>query len=170
MPDLAAWVLPAFFATLFTSMGGLVVWYFQSRAEKLRKLEESLRERRLELYAKALDPYFRIFAGLGDQRSETRILTDMRDADYRRTIFHLSMFGSDEVVRAFNAMMQFTYRLDSAPSDPRELMRLWALVLLAIRRSAGNPGTKLDEWDMLAATIKDVASLQRPAPAGTATR
>ncbi len=163
MPELAAWALPAFFAALFTSIGGLVVWYFQSRAEKLRKLEEGLRERQIELYGKALDPYFRVFAGLNDQRAQARVLADMKSVDYRRTIFHLSMFGSDDVVRAFNAMMQFTYKLETSPSDPRELMRLWALVLLAIRRSAGNPDTKLAEWDMLAATIKDIETLQRPA-------
>ena len=165
MPDLASLMLPAFFAALFTSIGGLVVWYFQSRAEKLRKLEESLRERQLELYSKALDPYFRVFAGLSDQRAQGRVLSDMKSVDYRRTVFHLSMFGSDDVVRAFNAMMQFTYKLNSSPSDPRELMRLWALVLLAIRRSAGNPDTKLHEWDMLASTIKDIEILERPTTA-----
>lgn len=29
---------------VFTTIGGLVVWYFQSRAENLRRLEESLQE------------------------------------------------------------------------------------------------------------------------------
>lgn len=153
--------LQAFFAALFTSIGGLAVWFVQSRAEKLRKLEEGLRERRMELYTKALDPYIQIFAGLNDARAQAKVLANIQGYDYRKTIFHLSMFGSDEVVTAYNTLMQHTYN-SGDERNPHETMRLWALVLLAIRRSAGNPDTKLEEWDMLKATIKDIDTLKNP--------
>jgi hypothetical protein len=151
----------AFFATLFTSIGGLAVWFLQSRAEKLRKLEEGLRDRRMELYTKALDPYIQIFAGLNDARAQAKVLANIQGYDYRKTIFHLSMFGSDEVVTAYNTLMQHIYN-SGAERSPHETMRLWALVLLAIRRSAGNPDTKLNEWDMLKSTIKDLDALKKP--------
>lgn len=148
---------------IFTTIGGLVVWYFQSRAEKLRKVEESLQERRLKLYSETLDPFVRLFAGLGDARAQAGVLTRIKSYEYRKTVFDLTMFGSDEVVRAYNAMFQHIYTTDYVERDPRELMRLWALVLLAIRKSGGNPETRLDEWEMLAATIKDIDSLRRQA-------
>ena len=72
--------------------------------------------------------------------------------------------ASDEVVRAYNAMFQHIYKADSKGQNPREMMRLWSNVLLAIRRSAGTPDTRLDEWDMLTATIKDNETLRNPPP------
>lgn len=154
--------LQAFFATLFTTIGGLVVWFVQSRAEKLRKLEESLQGRRLKLYSEALDPFIRLFAKIGDAKQQAEVLAQIRSYEYRKTVFDFTMFGSDEVVQAYNAMFQHIYKAEAGGQNPRELMRLWALVLLAIRKSGGNPDTKLDEWDMLTALIKDIDSLRNP--------
>lgn len=150
---------------VFTSIGGLVVWFFQSRAEKLRKLEEGLQDRRLKLYSDTLDPFVRLFAGLGDAKAQAQVLNKIKSYEYRKTVFDLTMFGSDEVVSAYNAMFQHIYTTEEGQQDPREMMRLWASVLLAIRKSGGNPDTKLLEWDMLSATIKDIDRLKNPPPA-----
>lgn len=155
--------LQAFFAAFFTTAGGLVVWFVQSRAEKLRKLEENLQERRLKLYSDAVDPFIRLFAGLGDAKASAQVLKDIKGYQYRKTVFDFTMFGSDEVVRAYNDMFQHIYRSETQGQDAREMMRLWASVLLAIRRSGGNPKTQLDEWDMLTAIIKDIDTLRRTA-------
>lgn len=154
--------LPAFFAALFTTIGALVVWFVQSRAEKLRKLEESLQDRRLKLYSEALDPFVRLFANIGDAKQQAKVLAQVASYEYRKTVFDFTMFGSDDVVRAYNAMFQHIYQAETAGQNPRELMRLWASVLLAIRKSGGNPDTKLDEWDMLTATVKDIDALRNP--------
>lgn len=154
--------LQAFFAAFFTTIGGLVVWYFQSRAEKLRRLEESLHDRRLQLYSEALDPFVRLFAGLGDSKATAQVMKDIRGYQYRKTVFDLTMFGSDEVVQAYNALFQHIYKAEVEGQQPREMMFLWASVLLAVRRSGGNPDTNLDEWDMLTALIKDIETLRTP--------
>lgn len=159
--DWVTLALPA----LFTTIGGLVVWYFQSRAEKLHRLEEGLQERRMKLYSDALDPFVRLFAGLGDARAQAQVLSRIKSYEYRKTMFDLTMFGSDEVVRAYNALFQHIYTADEDERDPREVMRLWGLVLLAIRRSGANPSTRLSEWDMLAASIRDLELLRNPRPA-----
>jgi hypothetical protein len=67
---------------------------------------------------------------------------------------------------AYNAMWQHIHAAEEGTQDPRELMRLWAAVLLAVRRSGGNSDTKLDEWDMLAAIIKDIDKLRNLSPRG----
>ena len=158
--------LQAFFAALFTTIGGIVVWYFQSRAEKLRRLEESLKDRRLKLYSDALDPFIKLFAGVRDVKATAQVMKDIQGYSYRKTIFDVTMFGSDEVVQAHNALWTHIYESETKGQQPREIMRLWAGLLLAVRRSVGNADTKLDEWDMLAAQIKDIESLRSPAPPG----
>lgn len=163
--DLASLILPGLFATLFTSVGGLVVWYFQSRAEKLRKLKDGVQLQPATL--KAMDPFIRMFAGLGNAKAQAHALASFRGYPYRKTVFDLTMFGSDEVVRAYNAMFQHIYKSETAGQYPRELMRRWASVLLAIRKGGGNPDTTLDEWDMLTATIKDIETLRNPPAAST---
>ena len=158
--------LQAFFAALFTSIGGLVVWFFQSRAEKLRRLEESLQDRRLALYSETLDPFIKLFAGVRDDKVTGQVMEDIQGHAYRKTLFDVTMFGSDEVVQALNALWTHIYEGEAKGQQPREIMRLWANLLLAVRRSAGNPDTKLEEWDMLAAQIKDIDSLRNPQALG----
>jgi len=81
---------------------------------------------------------------------------------YRKTAFNLNLFGSDEVVKAYNALMQHTYEAESTEKqDPKEMMRLWGMLLLEIRKSLGNKKTKLDELDMLRAMIKDIDEYSR---------
>jgi hypothetical protein len=158
--------LQAFFAALFTTIGGLVVWFVQSRAEKLRRLEESLQDRRLKLYADTIDPFIRMFAGLGDAKAQAQVLVKMKSYEYRKAVFDLTMFGSDEVVQAYNGMFQHIYKSETQGQNPREMMRLWAALLLAIRKSGGNPDTRLGEWDMLTSTIKDIEPLRNAPQSG----
>jgi len=81
----------------------------------------------------------------------------MTSYEYRKTAFNLNLFGSDEVVRAYNALMQHTYEAESAEKqDPTKMMSLWGTLLLEIRKSLGNEKTKLDKLDMLRGMIKDI--------------
>jgi len=56
--------------------------------------------------------------------------------------------------------MKNTYETEATgKSNPKEMMRLWGTLLLEIRKSLGNKKTKLNEFDMLRAMIKDIDSL-----------
>lgn len=56
--------------------------------------------------------------------------------------------------------MKHTYEAESTgEQDPKEMMRLWGSLLLEIRRNLGNKKTKLNEFDMLRAMIKDIDNL-----------
>jgi hypothetical protein len=148
--------LPAVFATI----GGLIVWFFESRAEKLRKVEESLQDRRLKLYSDTLDPFIRLFVGVSDEEGEgqaaDQAFAELKSYEYRKAAFDLTMFGSDEVVLAYNAMWQHIFKEGSSAANIREMVRLWANILLAVRRSGVNPKTKLGERDILASGFKDL--------------
>jgi hypothetical protein len=80
----------------------------------------------------------------------------MLSVDYRRDGFALSLVGSDDVVRAYNDLMQYFFqRVDLVGDRPaseheaRETMSLLGKFLLQVRRSMGNEATKLDNWEML---------------------
>ncbi|MCY4353932.1 MAG: hypothetical protein OXC09_03980 [Truepera sp.] len=73
----------------------------------------------------------------------------------------MSLFASDEVVRAYNKLMQFFYKYDPAgASDKKEAgiqgMKVFGGFLLAIRKSVGNETSSLGELEMLKWLIKDL--------------
>lgn len=80
----------------------------------------------------------------------------------KKTAFDLNLFGSDEVVLAYNNFMKLIYPYESETTEKREpkMILLWGKLLLEIRKSLGNKKTKLDELDMLRAMITDIDRLE----------
>ena len=145
--------------SLLMVLGGIITWFLKSRVEELRATEERLREERRKIYGQILDPYIRLFVDLKGQ-GPAQAIKKITSYEYRKTAFDLNLFGSDEVVRAYNALMKHTYEAESTgKQDPKEMMRMWGSLLLEIRKSLGNKKTKLKEFDMLRAMIKDIDSL-----------
>ncbi|MCD6214562.1 MAG: hypothetical protein J7J46_06260 [Candidatus Desulfofervidus sp.] len=146
---------------LLMALGGIITWVIKSKIEELRAIEEKLREERRNIYAQILDPYIRLFADLKGKGPD-QALRKITSYDYRKTAFDLNLFGSDEVVRAYNDLMKHTYKAEATGNqDPKEMIRLWGKLLLEIRKSLGNKKTKLNEFDMLRAMIKDIEELER---------
>lgn len=142
--------------SLLMVLGGIITWFLKSRVEELRATEERLREERRKIYGQILDPYIHLFADLKGQ-GPTQAIKKIVSYEYKKTAFELNLFGSDEVVHAYNALMKHTYEVESKEKqDPKEMMRLWGSLLLEIRKSLGNKKTKLNEFDMLRAMIKDI--------------
>lgn len=152
--------LQALGPTLLMVIGGIITWLIKSRVEELKATEEKLREERRKIYAQILDPYIRIFADLKGQ-GPVQAIKKIKSYDYRKTALDLNLFGSDNVVRAYNALMKHTYEVESTGGkNPMKMMRLWGAFLLEIRKSLGNKKTKLDEFDMLRGMIKDIDSIK----------
>lgn len=158
--------------SLLVIIGGIITWMLKSRVEELRAIEKKLGDERRKVYAEILDPYIRVFVSLkaeGRDQALKEAVTKITSYEHRKTGFELSLFGSDEVVRAYNAMIQhFVKSGSSGGTSPEDMVRLWGGLLLEIRRSLGSRRTKLDEFDMLAGMISDIDSLRKksitPAP------
>lgn len=105
--------LTALGPSLLMIIGGIITWLLKSRTEELRATEEKLREERRKIYNEILDPYIRLFADLKGQGT-TQVLKKITSYEYRKTAFELNLFGSDEVVRAYNALMQHAYKAESS--------------------------------------------------------
>jgi hypothetical protein len=142
-------------------LGGIIGWLVRSHTEEQRSTREKLNEKRRKAYLEILGPYIRIFADLKG-KGPTQALNEVKSYDYRKTAFELALFGSDDVVRAYNIFMQQTYKAEAVENKElraRELMRLWGKLLLEIRKDVGNKKTKLDEFDMLRGMINDIDKL-----------
>jgi len=103
-----------------------------------------------------LDPYIRLFADISGQ-GQVQAVKRMTSPEYRKTAFELNLFGSDDVIRAYNTLMAHAYEAESTgKQDPKTMMTLFGSFLLEIRKSLGNKKTKLEALDMLRASIKDI--------------
>lgn len=145
---------------LLMLIGGIITWLIKSRIEELRATEEKLRDERRKIYSEILEPIIRLFSNIGEQ-GEKQATNKILSFDYRKTAFDLILLGSDKVVLAYNAMMQYIYKTTGTNQtiDPYKMLKLWGCVLLEIRKSLGNKRTKLNEIDMLKFMIKDIEKL-----------
>ena len=153
-------------------------WKIRQSIEHKTKLEEKLRDDRIEIYHQILEPYIIILMpdaawnldpknkGKDKNNEATAKLLSL---EYRKLSFRLSLIGSDNVVKAFNNLYQYFYKnaensqstIQSNPTDKaKEMMSLIGLLLLEIRKSMGNEETKLYEWDMLEWFITDARKMK----------
>jgi hypothetical protein len=149
-------LLNALAPTLLMIVGGIITWLLKSRVEELRAAEENLRENRTKSYWDILEPYITLFSDTSET-GRTNVIKTVTSPQYRHTAFQLCLLGSDNVVRAYNRMLQHVYEAERTKhQDAKELMRLWGALLLEIRRSLGNKRTELEKVDMLRGMIKDI--------------
>lgn len=144
---------------LLTAVG----WNLRTRLERRFSLEERLREDRVKVYNQILEPFVILLmsdaAWVADPKNKNKdknalATRSMLSLEYRQNAFKLSLFGADEVVRAYNDLMQYFFERGSEDWQPKrpdvkEMAGLLGQFLLEIRRSVGNETTALDRWEML---------------------
>ena len=163
-------------ATVFTPilivLFSVIGWKYQRTIERKLKIEEKLRDDRIEIYNQILEPFILLLmsdtAWSSDPKNKNidnnKIATSkMLSLEYRKTSFKLSLFGSDAVVNSFNELMQYSFRMSENTStnsleNAKEMVSLLGTLLLEIRKSMGNESTRIDNWGMLEWFIKDARS------------
>jgi len=137
---------------------GIFSLVIKARLDELRAIEERLTAERRKIYLDILAPYIRLFAAMSRgelNKIDPKQLTT--SDEYRRVILELGLLGSDEVVRAYNALTRYYFKLGASEKpDPREAIRLLGELRLEIRKSLGNKKTKLDAFDMLRGEVIDI--------------
>lgn len=186
-----------FFLALITAIGSVVTpvmvlilaglgWTVRQSFERnqereiyLRELEEKLREDRIDIYNKILEPFIILLTSdtafenekKYENTTKEKVATNlMLSIDYRQTGFKLALMGSDDVVRAYNDLMQFFYGQENAEQESTQItnkedrtltiFNLLGRFLLKIRKSVGNRQSKLDNLEMLEWMIKDMRKLR----------
>ncbi|WOS41261.1 hypothetical protein [Xanthomonas rydalmerensis] len=133
-----------------------------SQQVRIRELEDKLREDRIATYNSILEPFFLMFTSEAafaldkkykGQKKDEIAIARMLSVEYRQLGFKLSLVAGDEVVRAYNTLMQFFYHTESDPRPVEEKTAHWislmGTLLLEIRKSMGNTTSNLDRWEMI---------------------
>ena len=140
-----------------------VGWQIRSRIERRLALEDKLREDRIEAYNQILEPFIILLmtdkawevelkirrekagkARVIDVNKNDYAAEKLLSLDYRKQAFRLSLVGSDEVVKAYNNLMQYFYQQEERQTTPSnevkagEIMSLLGKFLLEVRKSMGN--------------------------------
>jgi hypothetical protein len=130
-------------------IGGIFTWYIKSKIEELQAIEKKLSEKRRELYIQILDPYIKLFSGVKSKNSEystQKVIKFITSYEYKKYAFELILFGSDEVVLAFNNMIKLASLTEEEQNNnPMLIIELFGTLLFEIRKSLGNKSTNLKE-------------------------
>ncbi len=149
-------------------------WRFKSSIERKIDLENRLRDDRIEIYNKILEPFIILLmsdtAWSQDKKNKSKskdefAISIMLTLEYRKLGFKLSLMGSDEVVQAYNNLMQYFYHMEENQSAQnndflKEMIKFLGTFLLEIRKSMGNEATKLDYWAMCEWWLTDTRKLK----------
>lgn len=170
---------------LILAIIGGMGWLMKTKIEKsqaahdaqiarIRELEDRLREDRILTYNALLEPFFLIFttdaAFATDQKYKNKqkneiAVNKMLSVEYRQVGFRLSLVANDEVIRAYNKLMQFFYHTEDDSRNLEEKTSHWISLMgalfLEIRKSMGNETSNLDRWEMIEWFMKDAALLKR---------
>ena len=98
--------------TLLVVITGLITWFLKDKSEKLKLQREKLIEEKRANYEKILEPVIRTLAGSNNKNELARAIKQIQSFDYRKTSFQLMLFGSDDVVNAYNNFFQYLYKDD----------------------------------------------------------
>ena len=144
------------------------------RSERIRALEDKLRADRVAIYNALLEPFFVLFTTDAVFGSDPKYKGKSKDAlsigrmltvEYRKVGFQLALIGTDEVVRAYNDLMQFFYHQEESdlPLETRtaQWIALLGTLFLEIRRSMGNEHTSLGRWEMLEWFMTDAKKMMQ---------
>ena len=168
--ELTTWLAPA--AAVLAAV--VVAWIGASnrkalaQSERRANIDAQLSDKRQKLYSEVLEPWVIAITpdvvwntdpatkGKDKQQLVQKAMLNMR---YRQAMFQLTFVGTDEVVEALNDLMQHFYKAEANPQQQadrgRELAKLLAGLLFAIRKGAGNDETRLDKWSMLEPFMND---------------
>lgn len=132
---------------------GVLVWYLQSRIEAMRAERRRLQDERRKLYIAVLEPYIRVLAGTNKLSETSEAMKRMSSFEYRKISCELNLMGSDDVIRANNALFRLLY-LERETLTPEAFVECWGGLLLAIRKDLG-ARTGLSTVEMLEGHLKD---------------
>jgi hypothetical protein len=146
---------------LWTAIVGAGAWAVRSSIEQKREYQRLLADKKRAHYFEFLDFLNRFIGPTGKPEPVAKDPGEQLRDDHisleelRKWSLRLTLIGSDEVVRAWNAIrLQVT--------EPQEgtlgvgVLRGWGKLWLAMRKDCGHPDTQLKVTDILASFVNDI--------------
>jgi hypothetical protein len=154
-------VLIAIISPLLLTIGGWLTWMLKAKREESLAQEEKTRQFRINTYETLLEPYYGLFTFNLPEKLKDKEIQKIATIEYKKAAFNLTTFGSDEVVRSFNDLMQTYYhkRVDQFPNKTDfgvHMLRVFSNFLLAIRKDLYSKNTKLKRSQLVEFMITDI--------------
>jgi hypothetical protein len=120
-------------------------------AQRLRDLEARLAEKKYETYKPMIAMLGSAFLAANAKKNPADVVSAEKVSEFAQWI---SIFGSDDAVRAYRNFMQSAYN-----DPPAEIsMRVYADFVLAARRDMGSPSSELTALEILGMRLTDLHS------------
>jgi hypothetical protein len=131
---------------LWTAALGALGWAIRSSVEQKREYRRLMADKKREHYIHFLDFFSKFVASSQKEGGEGVSLEE-----FRRWSLLLTMIGSDDVVRRWNAA-----RSSAGTLDHVAMLKVWGSLWLAMRKDCGHLDTRLDVADMLSSFVNDI--------------
>ncbi|WP_395054352.1 hypothetical protein [Flavobacterium sp.] len=146
---------------IFITIGGLLTWFIKSKKDDILLSEEKSREFKIKTYEELLEPFITVFTFALPEEEKQIGIKKLSSLEYRKSGFNLMTFGSDEVVKSYNKIMQAFFTLNTKDfTDDAEyaiiMLSLISDLLLNIRKDLYTKKTKLKRSEMLEPMITDI--------------
>lgn len=132
---------------------GFLVWLYRREWERRYDAEQRISESKIKTYTKLVTLLLKALkpdSVPGRRASDRELIKGMSDA--QRDLF---MYGSDDVLQKFSALLQKTYRDPEGNDHVSVIMGLFAELLVALRKDLGNSESEFSETDLLRMLITD---------------
>lgn len=160
--------LIALLSPVLLTLGGIVSWNIKAKREESLNIEAKSREFKIDTYKKLLEPFIATLTFTLPDYKKQKEINKMLTLEYRKTVFDLTTFGSDEVLRLFNKIMQTFFHDEKYKDNFLEeesdgvdefgirLLALLSELLLHIRKDIYSNKTELKRSDMVDFMITDI--------------
>jgi hypothetical protein len=160
---------------LLVAIFGAIGWMIRTELLRRHELEDQLRQDRVSIYDEILEPYLIVFMPdavwesdpktTGKKKNEV-VEQTIRSFKYRKAVFRMSLICPDKTITAHTDLTRFflqgKYHLSPfTEADNRQMLSMLGTLLLEIRKSMGNPTTRLDIWAVLECLLPDEISKYR---------
>lgn len=146
---------------ILITIGGLITWFVKSKKDDVLLSEEKSREFKIKTYEELLEPFITVFTFALPEKEKQIGINKLTSLEYRKAGFNLMTFGSDDVVKSYNKIMQAFFTINAKDfSDDEEyaiiMLSLISDLLLNIRKDLYTKKTKLKRSEMLEPMINDI--------------
>jgi hypothetical protein len=154
----------AILTPILLTLGGIISWGLKAKREESLNSEAKSREYKINTYKLLLEPFIATFTFTLPEKVKQKEINKLTTLEYKKAVFDLTTFGSDEAIKIFNKIMQTFYHADEYKDENGEqtsdygnrLIALLSEFLLQIRKDLYSKKTKLKRSEMLEFMITDM--------------
>ena len=92
----------AILSPILITIGGIISWMIKSKKEEVLNAEAKSREFKIETYKTLLEPFIATLTFTLPEKVKQKEINKLTTLEYKKTVFDLTTFGSDESIKIFN--------------------------------------------------------------------